>query len=135
MDGYPAPIFYLHGRSIQSGKVEKTFMVSDAAPADFKPVFVSDQGEGKAVFVHMSSPRTSMTPVLNGKAGMTVSDMPGTVVLENLVPGKNEFVLRYSGKPGGEARFAVGTPDGAKFLVKKIAGISEMSDSFSFVVK
>lgn len=135
MDGYPAPLFFLQGRSKPSGKVEKSFVVSDVPPADFKPVFVTDQGDGKAVLVHMSSLSTSMTPVLNGKSGMTVSDMPGSTVLDNFVSGKNELVLKYSGKPGVEAKFCVITPEGVKFLAKKITGPSEASESFQFVVK
>ena len=83
----------------------------------------------------MSSLSTSMTPVLNGKSGMTVSDMPGTTVLDNFVSGKNELVLKYSGKPGVEAKFCVVTPEGVKFLAKKITGPSEASESFQFVVK
>lgn len=135
MDGYPAPLFFLQGRLKPSGKVEKSFVVSDVPPADFKPVFVTDQGDGKAVLVHMSSLSTSMTPVLNGKSGMTISDMPGTTVLDNFVSGKNELVLKYSGKAGVEAKFCVITPEGVKFLAKKITGQSEASESFQFVVK
>lgn len=135
MDGYPAPLFFLQGRSKPSGKVEKIFVVSDVPSADFKPVFVTDQADGKAVLVHMSSLSTSMTPVLNGKSGMTISDMPGTTVLDNIVSGKNELVLKYSGEPGVEAKFCVVTPEGVKFLAKKITGPSEASESIRFVVK
>lgn len=135
MDGYPAPLFFLQGRLKPSGKVEKSFVVSDVPSADFKPVFVTDQGDGKAVFVHMSSRSTSMTPVLNGESGMTFSGMPGTTVLDNIVPGKNELVLKYSGKPGVEARFCVVTPEGVKFMEKKITDQSEASESIQFVVK
>lgn len=135
MDGYPAPLFFLQGRSKPSGKVENSFVVSDVPPADFKPVFVTDQGDGKAVLVHMSSLSTSMTPVLNGKSGMTISDMPGTTVLDNIVSGKNELVLKYSGKPGVEAKFCVVTPEGVEFLAKKITSPSEASESFQFVAK
>lgn len=61
--------------------------------------------------------------------------MPGTTVLDNVVSGKNELVLKYSGKPGAEAKFCVITPEGMTFLAKKITGPSEALESFQFVVK
>lgn len=135
MEGFPAPLFFLQCRSKPSGMVEKCFVLNDTPSANFKPVFVTDQGDGKAVLVHMSSISTSMTPVLNGKSGMTISDMPGTVVLDNFVSGSNDLVLKYSGKPGAEAKFCVITPEGVNFLVKKLTDTSEASESFQFIVK
>lgn len=42
MEGYPAPLFSLKSSSKPSGKVEKSFVVSDVPTADFKPVVVTD---------------------------------------------------------------------------------------------
>jgi len=131
---YQAPLFLLHSRSKPSGKIEKEITIQNSAPDNFKPAVISDKGEGKAAMVHVSSMSATVTPVLNGVAGMTLGDMPGSVVLEGVKLGKNEIIIRYKGEPDGDLSFAVVTPEWTKFLTRKLQDASEKAETFTFNV-
>lgn len=68
---------------------------------------------------------------------MTLGGTPGLVPLENVKAGKNELVVKYQADPAEtrELRFAVVTPEGAKFLVRKITDKSAKEETFSFTVQ
>jgi hypothetical protein len=136
-EGYPAPVFALYSKSKPSGKVESKFTVEAKAPADFRPVYVSDEGENKSAFVVVTTTNATVTPFLNGEKEMTLAGTPGLVPLENVKAGKNELVVQYQADPAEtqELRFAVVTPEGAKFLVRKITDGSAKKETFSFTIE
>jgi hypothetical protein len=136
-EGYPAPVFVLYSKSKPSGKVESKFTVEAKAPADFRPVYVTDEGENRSAFVAVTTMNATVTPYLNGEEQMTLAGMPGLVPLENVKAGKNELVVQYQADPAEtqELRFAVVTPEGAKFLVRKITDGSAKEETFSFTVQ
>ena len=129
----PAPVFLLHSRSKASAKIKCSVTMQAKVPSDFRPVFISDQGENRVAFVHVGTMNSTLTPALNGKEGMTLSGMPGQVVLENVKPGKNELSVRYKGEPGEELGFAVVSPEWAKFFVRKISDNAEKTETFAFI--
>jgi hypothetical protein len=135
--GYPAPAFVLYSKSKPAGKVESKFTLEAKAPADFRPLYVSDEGENKSAFVVVTTTNATVTPFLNGEKEMTLAGMPGLVPLENVKAGKNELVVHYQADPTEtqELRIAVVTPEGAKFLVRKITDGSAKEETFSFTVQ
>jgi hypothetical protein len=135
--GYPAPVFALYSKSKPAGRVESKFTVQAKAPGDFRPVYVSDEGENKSAFVAVTTMNATLTPFLNGQQQMTLAGMPGLVPLENVKAGKNELVVKYQADPADtpELRFAVVTPEGAKFLVRKITDKFAKEETFSFTVQ
>jgi hypothetical protein len=137
LEGYPAPLFFLYSAKKPSGKVTTSVILQKAVPQNFKPVFISDEGENKSTFVHVSTMDATVTPVLNGVKGMTLGGMPGSIPLEGQKPGKNELVVTYKADPSStkELRFAVITPEGAQFITKKITDQSEKEERFSFNAK
>ena len=96
-------------------------------------MYVSDEGENRSAFVHVSTMGTTVTPVLNGRQEMTLG-MMGSVPLENVPSGKNELVIKYEGNPAEakELRYAIVTPEWVKFNVRKITDRSEKSETFTF---
>jgi hypothetical protein len=136
-EGYPAPVFVLHSKSKAAAKVESKFTVEAKAPGEFRPVYVSDEGENKSALVALTTMNATLTPFLNGQEQMTLAGMPGLVPLENVKAGKNELVVKYQADPAEtrELRFAVVTPEGAKFLVRKITDKSAKEETFSFTVQ
>jgi hypothetical protein len=134
---YPAPVFFLYSKSKASGKVESKFTVEAKAPQDFLPVYVSDEGVNKSAFVAVTSESATVAPVLNGEEQMTLAGISGVVPLVGVRAGKNELVVKYQADPAEtkELRFAVVTPEGAKFLVRKIANKSPREEAFSFTVQ
>ncbi len=137
LEGYPAPVFLLYSAKKPSGKVNTSVILQKAVPQNFKPVFVSDEGENRSAFVHVSTMDATVTPILNGVKGMTLAGMPGSIPLEGQKPGKNELVVTYKADPSStkELRFAVITPEGARFITKKITDPSEKEERFSFNAK
>ncbi len=137
LEGYPAPVFLLYSAKKPSGKVNTSVILQKAVPQNFKPVFVSDEGENRSAFVHVSTMDAAVTPILNGVKGMTLAGMPGSIPLEGQKPGKNELVVTYKADPSStkELRFAVITPEGARFITKKITDPSEKEERFSFNAK
>jgi len=133
-EGYPAPVFVLYSKSKASGKAESTFTVQAQAPQDFQPVYVSDAGINKSAFVAVTTENATVTPILNGEPQMTLAGLSGLVPLEGVRTGKNELVVKYQADPAEtkELRFAVVTPEGAKFLVRKITDSSPKEEAFSF---
>ena len=132
IEDYPAPVFLLHSRVKPSGGCIGVVKLAESAPKDFKPLFITDQDGGKSVFLHVGTPGCTVTPILNGKEAMTLSLMPGQVVLDNVKPGKNELVARYSGDAGGELQFALMTPEWFRSFVRKIQDDAEKEESFVF---
>ncbi len=137
LEGYPAPVFLLYSAKKPSGKVNTSVILQKAVPQSFKPVFISDEGENRAAFIHVSTMDATVTPILNGIKGMTLAGMPGSIPLEGQKPGKNELVVTYKADPSStkELRFAVITPEGAQFITKKITDPSEKEERFSFNAK
>jgi hypothetical protein len=137
LEAYPAPVFLLYSAKKPSGKVHTSVILQKDVPQNFKPVFISDEGENKSVFVHVSTMDATVTPILNGVTGMTLGGMPGSIPLEGQKPGKNELVVKYKADPSStkELRFAVITPEGARFITKKITDPSEKEERFSFNAK
>ncbi|OGP56268.1 MAG: hypothetical protein A2Y65_03945 [Deltaproteobacteria bacterium RBG_13_52_11] len=137
LEGYPAPVFLLYSAKKPSGKVTKSVILQKAVPQDFKPVFISDEGENKSAFVHVSTMDATITPILNNVKGMTLAGMPGSIPLEGVKPGKNELVIKYKADPSStkELKFAVITPEWKKFITKKITDPSEKEEKFTFNVK
>lgn len=134
-EGYPTPVLVLQTRNRTKGKFEKTFTIKAEAPADFKPAMETDDGAGRAAIVHVKSSSASVTPVLNDKAAMTISGMPGTVVLEGVRQGKNELTVHYEGKAKAELKFIVVTPEGIKQITKTLPDGDRHSEDFSFTAK
>lgn len=134
---YPAPVFLLYSAKKPSGKVTTSVILQKAVSQNFKPVFISDEGENRSAFIHVSTMDATVTPILNGVKGMTLAGMPGSIPLEGQKPGKNELVVKYKADPSStkELRFAVITPEGAQFITKKITDPSEKEERFSFNVK
>ena len=134
---YPAPVFLLYSAKKPSGKVTASVILPKAIPQNFKPVFISDEGENRSAFIHVSTMDATVTPILNGVKGMTLAGMPGSIPLEGQKPGKNELVVTYKADPSStkELRFAVITPEGAQFITKKITDPSEKEERFSFNAK
>ena len=134
---YPAPVFLLYSAKKPSGKVTASVILQKAIPQNFKPVFISDEGENRSAFIHVSTMDATVTPILNGVKGMTLAGMPGSIPLEGQKPGKNELVVTYKADPSStkELRFAVITPEGAQFITKKITDPSEKEERFSFNAK
>ena len=130
---YPAPVFLLFSRSKKSGKADTRVALQKVPPENFRPVYVSDEGENRSAFVHVSTMGTTVTPVLNGRQEMTLG-MMGSVPLENVQSGKNELVIKYEGNPAEakELRYAIVTPEWVKFNVRKITDRSEKSETFTF---
>ncbi len=124
LEGYPAP-------------VNTSVILQKAVPQKFKPVFISDEGENRSTFIHVSTMDVTVTPILNGVKGMTLAGMPGSIPLEGQKPDKNELVVTYKADPSStkELRFAVITPEGAQFITKKIIDPSEKEERFSFNAK
>jgi hypothetical protein len=137
LEAYPAPVFLLYSARKPSGKVNTSVILQKDVPQNFKPVFISDEGENKSVFVHVSTMDATVTPILNGVTGMTLGGMPGSIPLEGTKPGKNELIVKYKADPSStkELRFAVITPEGARFITKKITDPSEKEERFSFNAK
>lgn len=134
-EGYPTPVLVLQTRNRAKGKFEKTFTIKSEAPDGFSPAMETDDGAGRGALVHVNSSNASITPVLNGKAAMTISGMPGTVVLEGVKQGKNELTVHYEGKAKTEIRFSVVTPDGIKHITKTLPDGDGHSEDFSFTAK
>ena len=134
---YPAPVFLLYSAKKPSGKVTASVILQKAIPQNFKPVFISDEGENRSAFIHVSTMDATVTHILNGVKGMTLAGMPGSIPLEGQKPGKNELVVKYKADPSStkELRFAVITPEGAQFITKKITDPSEKEERFSFNAK
>lgn len=128
---YPAPIFIMHSRTRASGAYKGIVRLSVDAPADFKPVFITDLGEGKGAILHVETSGSTVTPMLNGEKKMALM-MRGQVVLDDVKPGLNRLSVAYSGEAGGELRFALMTPEWTRHFVRKIAGASEKTEDFSF---
>ena len=137
LEAYPAPVFLLFSSKKPSGKVSTSVILQKGVPQNFKPVFISDEGENRSAFVHVSTMDATVTPILNGVKGMTLAGMPGSIPLEGQKPGKNELVVTYKADPSStkELRFAVITPEGAQFITKKITDQSEKEEKFSFNAK
>jgi hypothetical protein len=137
LEGYPAPVFLLYSAKKPSGKVNTSVILQKAVPQNFKPVFISDEGENRSAFVHVSTMDATVTPILNGVKGMTLAGMPGSIPLEGQKPGKNELVVTYKADPSStkDLRFAVITPEGAQFITKKITDQAEKEERFSFNAK
>jgi hypothetical protein len=137
LEAYPAPVFLLYSAKKPSGKVTTSVILQKAVPQNFKPVFISDEGENRSAFIHVSTMDATVTPILNGVKGMTLAGMPGSIPLEGQKPGKNELVVKYKADPSStkELRFAVITPEGAQFITKKITDPSEKEERFSFSAK
>jgi hypothetical protein len=137
LEAYPAPVFLLYSAKKPSGKVTTSVILQKAVPQNFKPVFISDEGENRSAFIHVSTMDATVTPILNGVKGMTLAGMPGSIPLEGQKPGKNELVVKYKADPSStkELRFAVITPEGAQFITKKITDPSEKEERFSFNAK
>jgi hypothetical protein len=137
LETYPAPVFLLYSAKKPSGKVNTGVSLQKAVPQNFKPVFISDDGENRSAFVHVSTMDATVTPILNGVKGMTLAGMPGSIPLEGQKPGKNELVVTYKADPSStkELRFAVITPEGAQFITKKITDPLEKEERFSFSTK
>jgi len=137
LEAYPAPVFLLYSAKKPSGEVNTSVILQKAAPQNFKPVFISDEGENRSAFVHVSTMDATVTPILNGVTGMTLAGMPGSIPLEGQKPGKNELVVKYKADPSStkELRFAVIAPEGAQFITKKITDQSEKEERFSFNAK
>jgi hypothetical protein len=137
LEGYPAPVFLLYSVKKPSGKVNTNVILQKAVPQNFKPVYISDEGENRSAFIHVSTMDATVTPILNGIVGMTLAGMPGSIPLEGQKPGKNELVVRYKANSSStkEVRFAVITPEGAQFITKKITAPSEKEERFSFTAK
>jgi len=127
----------LYSKSRASGTVEKTITLQKNVPKDFKPVYVSDHGENRSAFVHVSTMHTTVTPILNGEKEMTLGGMMGSIPLDNVKLGKNELVIKYKGDPAmaEELKFAIITPEWTKFFVRKITDSSEKTETFSFTAK
>ena len=137
LEAYPAPVFVLYSATKPSGKVTASVILQKAVPQNFKPVFISDEGENRSAFIHVSTMDATVTPILNGVKGMTLAGMPGSIPLEGQKPGKNELVVKYKADPSStkELRFAVITPEGAQFITKKITDPSEKEERVSFSAK
>ena len=137
LEACPAPVFLLYSAKKPSGKVNTSVILQKAIPQNFKPVFISDEGENRSAFVHVSTMDATVTPILNGVTGMTLAGMPGSIPLEGQKPGKNELVVKYKADPSStkELRFAVIAPEGAQFITKKITDPSEKEERFSFNAK
>jgi hypothetical protein len=137
LEGYPAPVFLLYSAKKPLGKVNTSVVLQKAVPQNFKPVYISDEGENRSAFIHVSTMDATVTPILNGIKGMTLAGMPGSIPLEGQKPGKNELIVKYKADPSStkELRFAVITPEGARFITKKITDPSEKEERFSFNAK
>jgi hypothetical protein len=134
VEDYPAPVFLLFSKNQAAGKAEGKFALAPKAPENFRPLHFSDEGENKGAFVHLSSSEVTMTPVLNGRQQMTVAGMPGSIPLAGVQAGKNELIVKYEADPAAakEVKFAVVTPEGAKFLTRKITDKSPKHETFTF---
>lgn len=137
LEGYPAPVFLLYSAKKPLGKVSTSVVLQKAVPQNFKPVYISDEGENRSAFIHVSTMDATVTPILNGIKGMTLAGMPGSIPLEGQKPGKNELIVKYKADPSStkELRFAVITPEGARFITKKITDPSEKEERFLFNAK
>ena len=137
LEGFPAPVFLLYSAKKPTGKVKTSVVLQKAVPQNFKPVYISDEGENRSTFIHVSTMGATVTPILNGVTGMTLAGMPGSIPLEGQKPGKNELVVRYKADSAStkELRFAVITPEGAQCITKKISDPSEKEERFSFNAK
>jgi hypothetical protein len=137
LEGYPAPVFLLYSAKKPAGKVNTSVILQKVVPQNFKPVYISDEGENRSAFIHVSTMDATVTPILNGVKGMTLAGMPGSIPLEGQKPGKNELVVKYKADPAStkELRFAVITPEGARFITKKIIDPLEKEERFSFDAK
>jgi hypothetical protein len=137
LEAYPAPVFLLYSAKKPAGKVNTSVILQKGVPQNFKPVFISDEGENRSAFIHVSTMDATVTPILNGVTGMTLAGMPGSIPLEGTKPGKNELVVKYKADPSStkELRFAIITPEGAQFITEKIIDPSEKEERFSFNAK
>jgi hypothetical protein len=137
LEDYPAPVFLLYSAKRPSGTVNTSVILQKAVPQNFKPAFISDEGENKSVFVHVSTMEATVTPILNNVKGMTLAGMPGSIPLDGVKPGKNELVIKYAANPSvtKELRFAIITPEGAQFITRKITDPAVKEEKFSFTVK
>jgi hypothetical protein len=137
LEAYPAPVFLLYSAKKPAGKANSRVILQKGVPQNFKPVFISDEGENRSAFIHVSTMDATVTPILNGVKGMTLAGMPGSIPLEGTKPGKNELVVKYKAAPSStkELRFAIITPEGAQFITKKIIDPSEKETRFSFNAK
>ncbi len=135
VEGYPAPLLFLRTRSNLPGRIEKTVAIDRAAPDGFKPLLITDEGDERSVLVHLSTVNCSLTPTLNGKEGMTISGLPGSVLLDGIRPGENQLSIKYSGEADKEMKFAIITPEWTRFLVRKAEDCSEKGESFTFIAK
>jgi hypothetical protein len=136
VEGYPAPVFLLFSKNQAAGKAEGRFALAPKAPENFRPVYFGDEGENKGAFVHLSSSGVTLTPVLNGQQQMTVAGMPSAIPLTGVRAGKNELIVKYQADPATtkEVEFAVVTPEGAKFLKRKVTDKSPKQETFTFNV-
>ena len=136
IEGYPAPVFFLHSKSKGSGKVEKKFIVEKGTPKDFKPVYVSDAEESRSAFVYVSTMGATLQAILNGQTQHALAGMSGSIPLENIKPGENELVITYKGNPAQakELRFAIITPQWTQFFVRTATDSPERTETFSFTV-
>ncbi|MBU0527157.1 hypothetical protein KKE92_01635 [Candidatus Micrarchaeota archaeon] len=126
LEGFPAPVFLLHSRTKASSKIKSSIQIP--SEGEFMPVFVSDAGENKLVFIHVQSMNCNVTPILNGKEGMSLNGTPGQVVLENVKTGKNELVIQYQTQE--RLKIALITPEWVKYL--ETADGSEKTETFTF---
>ena len=137
IEGYPAPIFFLHSKSKATGRVEKKLILGKSTPKDFKPVIVSDAGESRSAFVYVSTLGATVQAVLNGQTQHTLAGMSASIPLENIKLGENELVIHYKGDPAQakELRFAIITPQWTQFFVRTTTDSSERTEKFTFVAK
>jgi hypothetical protein len=137
IEGYPAPVFFLHSKSKGSGKVEKKFIVEKGTPKDFKPVYVSDTEEKRSAFVYVSTMGAAIQAILNGQIQHALAGTSGPIPLENIKPGENELVITYKGNPAQakELRFAIITPQWTQFFVRRTTDSSERTEKFTFAAK
>jgi hypothetical protein len=137
IEGYPAPIFFLHSKSKDSGKIEEKFIVGKGTPKDFKPVYVSDAEESRSAFVYVSTKGATVQAILNGQIQHTLAGTSGSIPLESIKPGENELVITYKGNPAQakELRFGIITPQWTQFFVRKMTDSSERTEKFTFTAK
>jgi hypothetical protein len=133
LEGYPAPVFFLHSESKLSGRIEKTFFVHKKAPDDFKPVYVADEADTRAAYVYVARSQCTVTQTLNGKA-QTLQSIGGETPLTGVVSGKNTLVITYKCASGAtdDLKFAIVMPEGCKHYSRTITDAAEHTETFEF---
>lgn len=138
LDGYPSPHFFLYSDAAPQGKIEKTFTIENAFGDNFKPVFICNEDEKKSAFLYVESSDCTVTPTLDGTAGMTLG-MSGAVPIKGIKPGENKLTVTYQADPATspemEIKFAVETPAWTKFITRQITDTSEKTGEFTFTAE